>query len=194
MTCTLTRSLAIIALGVIAGGVHSWLSEPFPLRYKPPVQPTEVPSQPLPPVADGGGTKAPEVARPEAAKPPPEAPLGFHITLPQAKALFDKGTIFVDARTKHEFDEGHITGAMHLDPADISRSGIPDKVRNTLLPGGTTIVIYCGGGTCDASENLAARLGEIGVKPMHIFHDGFPAWQAAGYPADNGPDPFEDMQ
>lgn len=131
---------------------------------------------------------APAVGTPNGATLTPAEPfdveaLGTHINLPQAKALFDQGFAFADAREEHERGEGWISGSVHLTPSMMTGAKLPDSFDQ--LDPGAAVVIYCAGGTCDASENLAILLKQAGFKKLHVFTDGFPAWKGAGYPIEN---------
>ena len=44
------------------------------------------------------------------------------------------------------------------------------------------IVTYCSGRTCEDSHQLAWLLIDVGFSEVRIFIDGFPGWQAEGYP------------
>ncbi len=115
--------------------------------------------------------------------------LGDEITLEQTHALVASGQVHViDARTRDEFVEGHLPGAMWL-PADQIRSG--DKpMAFYMLTYELPIVIYCGGGDCEASHNVATRLLLEGFERTHVFVDGYPAWVDAGHEVSVGPDPL----
>lgn len=115
--------------------------------------------------------------------------LGEEITLEETHALIASGEVHViDARTRDEFVEGHLPGAMWL-PADQLGSG--DKpMAFYMLTYELPIVIYCGGGDCEASHNVATRLLLEGFERTHVFLDGYPAWVDAGHEVSVGPDPL----
>ena len=97
-----------------------------------------------------------------------------------AKSIFDKGAaIFVDARSQNDYDNGHIPGAVSL-PVGQFEAGIAFFL-NRFSPG-QPIVTYCSGRTCEDSHNLAEALSDVGFTNVRIFIDGFPAWEAEGYP------------
>jgi rhodanese-related sulfurtransferase len=160
----LTRALAIIGLAVIIGAVHS-LRTPVELRLR---------------AANGSESEGPSAA---AAPTEPSGP-GLNITIAQAWDLFQRGVPFIDARLKKEYEQGRVMGAFHNPPAGGLR---PDVVR--FLDPAQPVVIYCGGGDCKDSENLAILLRQMGFTRLHIMTDGFPAWQAAGHPVEAGGGP-----
>ena len=97
-----------------------------------------------------------------------------------AKKLYDsKKFVFVDARSRDDYDEGHIKGAVSLPVGQF------DETIETFLeqyPPESAIVTYCSGRTCEDSHKLAQLLLAFGYTEINVFIDGFPGWEAAGYP------------
>lgn len=86
----------------------------------------------------------------------------------EVKALLESGQIMLlDARAKTAFDLEHIPGALSL-PTDSK----PEEFVAFAMkyPKDTAIVVYCGGGDCDQSRELAEKLrkelGYTNVKEM----------------------------
>ena len=100
----------------------------------------------------------------------------------QAKQIYDSGDVlFVDARTREDFDEGHIPGATSLPVGQF------DELIDSFLDQHDIeqpIVTYCSGRTCEDSHNLAQLLVDIGYSDVKVFIDGFPGWEAKGYPVE----------
>jgi rhodanese-related sulfurtransferase len=170
----IARTGLLTTIGIVAGAAHSWVV-PVSMRLdaSPPLLiPATQPAAPAHAEAPGQTPAQPAAA---------EA-LGAHITLAQAKSLFDSGSIFVDAREDHERSVGTIAGSVHLTAGMVSSGTGADAM--SLLDPAQPVVIYCAGGTCDASENLAILLRQAGFTRLHIFHDGFPAWKDAGFPVE----------
>ena len=98
----------------------------------------------------------------------------------RAKKIFDTGhVLFVDARTRDNYDDGHIPGAVSLPVRQF------DELIDTFMDEHAIeqpIVIYCSGRTCEDSHNLAQLLMDFGYVDVKVFIDGFPGWQAEGYP------------
>lgn len=142
---------------------------------QPPVQPTESKpeAQPVPP-QDTGGTFV--------FTPADKLPAG-HITVEQAQHLYSEGAVFVDARKKELYIEGHVPQAFRADMASF-RGREPAIV--SMVPKEMVLVVYCGGGNCDESEHVAQLLDASGFKTIYIMHDGFPGWKAAGYEVESG--------
>ena len=80
----------------------------------------------------------------------------------EAKALMDSesGYIIIDARTKSEYDEGHIPGAILIPEYEIA-----DRAENELSDKNQLILVYCRSGRRSkiAAEELV-KLGYTNVK------------------------------
>ena len=100
----------------------------------------------------------------------------------QAKEIYDSGNVlFVDARTRENFDEGHIPGAASLPVGQF------DDLIDAFIDQHDMeqpIVIYCSGRTCEDSHNLAQLLIDFGYSDVKVFIDGFPGWETKGYPVE----------
>ncbi len=111
------------------------------------------------------------------------------LTLRQAYKLWEDGAYFIDARHEHEFEEGHIQYsawlASSLFDTDSDRAF---SIANSMPPE-STVVIYCVGGECDASHNVARRLAQIGFTDLRIMGVGYTDWVAAGFPTEEGSAP-----
>jgi len=97
-----------------------------------------------------------------------------------AKQVYDSGkAFFVDARSSESFEEGHIKGSVSLPIGRFETyiDGFKDRYPTTSF-----IVTYCSGRTCHDSHMLAQSLFEHGYMNVSIFIDGYPAWEAEGYP------------
>jgi rhodanese-related sulfurtransferase len=175
----LGRFCAIALAGVLAGLTHSALHGPLKLKPDAP-PPLVLPAAP----ADSSSNSSAAQPTPDAAASTPAAPqtvtLGLDITLQQAQLLIDNGAHVVDARAREEFEAGHIANAFWL-PANLFYEGKAQDALNFMDPN-QRIVIYCGGGACDASHNTAKMLQENGYKLTHVFTDGYPAWRDGGLP------------
>jgi rhodanese-related sulfurtransferase len=110
---------------------------------------------------------------------------GFFIPIPDAvaaKEIFDSGhALFVDARSRDIYEEGHIRGAASLPVGQFSEAIEPFK---TTYPTSTPIVTYCSVQECNDSHKLAQLLFMEGYTDISIFIDGYPGWKAEGYPSE----------
>lgn len=99
--------------------------------------------------------------------------------------LQQPGTILVDARSIYEYKLGHIPGAVNL-PADNFDPVFPKVALQ--LKGAKLVIVYCSGGSCGTSEEVAKKLMEKGLTGdrLAIFSDGLPGWMGANLPIKTG--------
>lgn len=98
----------------------------------------------------------------------------------KAKELFDNEALFIDTRKDKDWDAGRIPGAEHLEVKKILTQKSLAEVASKDEP----IVIYCNGHKCMRSSKATAMAVKWGYTKIYYFRDGFPAWQAAGYPVE----------
>ena len=199
----IARAVTLGVVASVAALVHSWDSEvsvrdiapvepiiievPVPGPAPAPVHSPEASQEPgeLPPVAGVPGS----TTEPEATPMPVAAPdqPWYYINTAEALAFFETGeAIFVDARLRREFVAGHIEGAYFL-PASEFNARAGEVFLNQVGPA-QLVIIYCGGGECDASQNTANRIAAAGWTNYRIYHDGYDAWTTAGGLTNDGPD------
>ena len=188
-TQVLARGLAIIGLaGLVA--LADWTLRPIDLTLPPPAPLDHAPNGAVPPgETDGpGGTTDPgEAPNPQDAAP--ENALGTDITTEQAYMLYETGeVVFVDARAAADYDAGHIAGAFLVPPTSLDKGRVGELMEAAGIDGSVRVVVYCEGGTCDASKLVALYMRDAGFTSIHIDVDGFAAWEAAGLPVEAGPD------
>ena len=96
------------------------------------------------------------------------------VTLAAAASWGDK-IVWVDARPRAKFEREHIPGAVLLNEDEWVR--LVGPFLDEWEPG-KNIVVYCDGGSCDASHAVAKRLKkELQVEsPVWVLHDGWDAW------------------
>ena len=103
------------------------------------------------------------------------------ITLKQAYNLYVTGKgLFIDARDKWEFAEGHIAGAINIPEYSFENSN--PELKN--IPKNAALITYCGGDDCEMSTKLAENLFILGYKKVFIFFGGWNEWLKAGYPVE----------
>ncbi len=94
-----------------------------------------------------------------------------------AKALHDRGVIFVDVRAANDFAAGYVPGAINLDLwIDLSR----DSLAKVIGKDGE-VVFGCHGKHCPYSAYASAKAQLWGFTRVYYFAGGFPAWSDAGY-------------
>jgi rhodanese-related sulfurtransferase len=105
------------------------------------------------------------------------------VNLAQAYALFQQGSLFIDARPADEFHELHVPKSLNITPDQVS-ADLAEKVAD--LAREREIVVYCGQVSCDLALKVAEQLQALGFTRVTAFVGGFRAWDEAGYPADTG--------
>ena len=97
-----------------------------------------------------------------------------------AKELYDSEQyLFVDARSRDDYDEGHIKGAISFPVGEFDEK--IDAFLEQYAPE-KAVITYCSGRTCEDSHNLAQLLLAFGYTKINVFIDGFPGWEAEGHP------------
>jgi rhodanese-related sulfurtransferase len=124
-------------------------------------------------------------------KPADWAKAWGHIGLPEAKRLHENpNVLFVDARAKVEYDQGHIPGAIPLPPGDIKEFDKYYALYKSKILQASKIVTYCHGTGCQLSDKCAKQLVEVKhLKNVVSFFGGWPQWQDDKMPVETGPVP-----
>ncbi len=99
-----------------------------------------------------------------------------------ARQLFETGgVLFVDARGPEFFKNGHIRGAVSLQPDRFEQA--IGRFRQTCQPA-TRIVIYCYSQECPEGHELAHRLAASGYTAVSVMIGGLVAWEQEGLPVE----------
>lgn len=99
----------------------------------------------------------------------------------KAKSLFDKKVAFIDTRNDKDWDAGRLPGALHM---DINKGAFTKDTLGAKVKKDQEVVMYCNGEKCLRSAEAAGQAISWGYSKVYYFRDGFPAWQAAGYPTE----------
>jgi len=108
------------------------------------------------------------------------------LTSAQARAVYDDegresgAILFVDARDEAKYRSGHIPGAILLDQYRFSHYW--SSVEGQVL-GAFVVVVYCDGGDCEDSINLAQTLKQdMGLLDdrVFIYRGGMKDWEQQG--------------
>lgn len=90
------------------------------------------------------------------------------------EALATGSAYFIDAREPHEYAKGYLRGALHL-----PSSAIYQNIEGVLavVPMDARVIVYCGGGQCEASHNVKDALRrDFGYSDVVIYEKG---WEEA---------------
>jgi len=94
-----------------------------------------------------------------------------------------QAALILDARDAEEYREGHVPGARNL---TYEQAATDPALLEKLDPGGRPIIVYCGGGECEVSMQLANELIGDGFKRVAVYLGGFPEWHTANKPVERG--------
>lgn len=184
---------AALTLGLIDRTVRPIkmeLAEPPPVVVPQPAL-TPAPSATTPTPTSPNQAANPAPVAPPAPRPAPTQPQTapkandpaskLFISLEQLQVLIQQGVQLVDARESHEFATGRLPGAVNLPPGGFNgpQASVVDNLLRDL-----PVVVYCGGGECDASKLVALKLQDRGYTLLYIYHDGFAGWTKAGMPVE----------
>jgi rhodanese-related sulfurtransferase/DNA-binding transcriptional ArsR family regulator len=86
--------------------------------------------------------------------------------------------VILDTRPLHEYEAGHIAGAISVPVEDLRR-------RLKGLPKDKQYVAYCRGPYCVYADQAVAFLRARGRRASRLL-EGFPEWRAAGLPIEAG--------
>jgi rhodanese-related sulfurtransferase len=104
------------------------------------------------------------------------------IPLAEAWSLSQAGqALFVDARDRASFYQGHIKGALNCPPGETE--SYLEEIRIFALSG-LVVIAYCDGVDCPLSTELARSLQQAGVASVRVLVDGWSRWSQAGYPTE----------
>lgn len=185
---TLAQTAAVVAGGILFGLLGNALS-PVGLSLTRNYFPLDQPTKPPVSAPDRATTPAPPA--PDDPAPVPGNDL-VRLSQTEAEALFDDPrrqadlVVFIDARNRALFEQGHIPGAFlfdHYRPEEHLAETLPVCQTAELA------VVYCNGGSCEDSLLAAHTLKELGVptERLRIYEAGFEAWRQAGLPVEIGP-------
>jgi len=107
----------------------------------------------------------------------------------EADRLQSSGVLFLDARRSSEYRDGHVPGARSV---PVWETGLDEKVRALFAERpdqSAPIVVYCNGGECEDSHELAQKLYLAGFDGVRVYRDGFPDWARRGRPVTRGANP-----
>lgn len=94
----------------------------------------------------------------------------------------------VDARTRVEYEESHIAGAINC-PASQTLALLPKLVKDKSRE----LVFYCNGPKCTKSQKAARAALAMGYRNVLEYNEGLPAWSKAALPVAGEPMPAAEM-
>lgn len=108
----------------------------------------------------------------------------LEISLLEATNLFkEKRAVFIDARSKEEFEKGRIKGAISL---PYKEADWKFAEAMTGVSEDTAVITYCDGEKCELSMELAVFLRNTGYKNVKVLSNGWAVWKQNGLPTESG--------
>ena len=100
------------------------------------------------------------------------APIGTNLVT--LKDLAGLDPLWVDARSAEEYDKGHVSGAINLSMEDWNDEF--GDFGSAWRPG-KPVAVYCSGGPCRSSAEVAARLKQaLPELKLFILKEGYPGY------------------
>ena len=87
----------------------------------------------------------------------------------------DSAPVLIDVREKNEWDEGFISGAVH-----VPRGFLEERIERVVPDRSQPVVLYCGGGI--RSALAADDLQGMGYRTVVSMFGGFSLWKDQGWP------------
>lgn len=104
------------------------------------------------------------------------------LTKERVQELTSTGAIvLIDAREEHEFEEGHLPGAINI-PYDHFVDYYDQLLE--MVPMDADVVTYCRSLTCDLSDDLAREMQLAGYERVLVYKGGWLEWTEAEMPVE----------
>jgi rhodanese-related sulfurtransferase len=102
------------------------------------------------------------------------------------RAIAADSALVLDARLPEDYAAGHIPGAFNLsvDRYETAYPALADTLKSAAR-----LIVYCDGGDCELSHDLASMLKEQGHAAVQLFADGISGWIEAGKELKEGKEP-----
>jgi rhodanese-related sulfurtransferase len=105
------------------------------------------------------------------------------ITMELAKNLFERNALFIDARTKEEYDSLHVKGAINIPYEEFRNKSVRDRIEiMKKYNKDGVIIVYCKGDKCEVSIDLAYEIARLGFNSVNIYRGGIKEWKEKGFP------------
>ncbi len=96
------------------------------------------------------------------------------------KFLSDEA-LFLDARSKADYQRGHIRGALHL-PVGTRDFGEKLQEFSLAVDHQKELIVYCDGIDCSLGPELASILKALGYTNVSVLINGWTEWMMEGMP------------
>ncbi len=92
------------------------------------------------------------------------------------KLLNSPNLILVDARSSENFQQGHIGNAINIFAFENDLNKYFESLTKVPFDKSKIIIVYCEGGSCDASHKVATDLIRLGYQNVFVYAGGWEEW------------------
>jgi rhodanese-related sulfurtransferase len=85
------------------------------------------------------------------------------------RLLEQSQAVVIDTNHAHAWAQGHVPGAMNLDPGEYTETDLPSDKNATL-------VFYCAGPVCPMAPGAAKRAIKMGYRNVFVMPEGISGW------------------
>ena len=106
------------------------------------------------------------------------------VDITDAKALYDRGAVFIDASSPERFKEQHISGSISLPyyrSPDPTQTYFTREALMAIADKSQEIVLFCDRKGCLYPAWVTAKAANWGYQNVFFFKGGKQAWNEAGY-------------
>ena len=106
-----------------------------------------------------------------------------------AKALYDRGAVFIDASSPESFKEQHISGSVNLPfyrSRDPTQTYFTQEALMAIADKTQEIVLFCDRKGCLYPAWVTAKAANWSYESVFFFKGGKQAWDEAGYFVEKG--------
>lgn len=90
------------------------------------------------------------------------------------------GVVWIDARVREEFENGHVAGAVLLNEQEWQEVLFGGAAEVIFDAADKPMIVYCGSYACQASKKVAERMmNEMGVPEVYVLRGGWKTIAAA---------------
>ncbi len=93
------------------------------------------------------------------------------------KYLNSPNLILIDARSPLDFEKAHIGNAVNIFAFEENLDIYFQKLSSIPFDERKVIIVYCEGGSCDASHKVAKDLIQLGHRNVFVYTAGWEEWQ-----------------
>ncbi len=170
MTSAIKHALIIVIISAVIGGFLNLIR-----ADRVPWIATQVSLMPADPVNPVSSDSLKNVLLPR--------PMGM--LLDGLQETIGKEGIIIDSRLPDYYHEGHIAGAINIPFEEIDNF----VTKLMEIPQDTMVVVYCDGGECELSFDLAMFMIDLGYGKVYVYEGGWEEWSAAVLPVTMGDQP-----